>query len=113
MPNIDQERRLLPTYEYKQDLIDAIREHSFLVVIGETGKLLWPSCPHRKPGVFIFHFKGSGKTTQIPQYILEEMPEMKKIGVTQPRYVTLILKWNCERASILIRHQAYCGNHCQ
>jgi HrpA-like RNA helicase len=28
---------------------------------------------------------GSGKTTQIPQYILEEMPEIEKIGVTQPR----------------------------
>ncbi|KAG2178324.1 hypothetical protein INT44_001474 [Umbelopsis vinacea] len=69
MPSIDQERRLLPTYEYKQDLIDAIREHSFLVVIGETG---------------------SGKTTQIPQYILEEMPEMKKIGVTQPRRIAAI-----------------------
>jgi HrpA-like RNA helicase len=33
------------------------------------------------------HISGSGKTTQIPQYILEEMPEIKKIGVTQPRYV--------------------------
>lgn len=39
MPSIDQERRLLPTFEYKQDLIDAIREHSFLVIIGETGKV--------------------------------------------------------------------------
>jgi HrpA-like RNA helicase len=29
--------------------------------------------------------KGSGKTTQIPQYILEGMPELKRIGVTQPR----------------------------
>ncbi|KAI8990328.1 P-loop containing nucleoside triphosphate hydrolase protein [Pilobolus umbonatus] len=60
------ERTTLPTYEYKQDLIDAIREYNILVVIGETG---------------------SGKTTQIPQYIMEEMPEMKKIGVTQPRRI--------------------------
>lgn len=69
MPDLAHDRKLLPTYEFKQDLIDAIREHAFLVIIGETG---------------------SGKTTQIPQYILEEMPEIKKIGVTQPRRIAAI-----------------------
>ena len=35
--------------------------------------------------VYMILYIGSGKTTQIPQYILEGIPEMKKIGVTQPR----------------------------
>ncbi|KAI9470820.1 MAG: P-loop containing nucleoside triphosphate hydrolase protein [Benjaminiella poitrasii] len=63
---IREQRESLPTFEYKAELIDAIREYEILVVIGETG---------------------SGKTTQIPQYILEEMPEIRKIGVTQPRRI--------------------------
>lgn len=48
----------------------------------------WPYS-HNMPPFSYFNAispnQGSGKTTQIPQYILEEMPEMKKIGVTQPR----------------------------
>lgn len=66
---LQDQRAQLPTFEYKQDLIDAIREYSILVIIGETG---------------------SGKTTQIPQYILEELPELKKVGVTQPRRIAAI-----------------------
>ncbi|KAI8877855.1 P-loop containing nucleoside triphosphate hydrolase protein [Backusella circina FSU 941] len=63
------QRQSLPTFEYRDELIEAIREYSILVIIGETG---------------------SGKTTQIPQYIMEEMPEMEKIGVTQPRRIAAI-----------------------
>ncbi|KAI8645378.1 P-loop containing nucleoside triphosphate hydrolase protein [Parasitella parasitica] len=66
---LQDQRSHLPTFEYKQEIIDAIREYSILVIIGETG---------------------SGKTTQIPQYILEELPEFKKIGVTQPRRIAAI-----------------------
>ncbi|KAI9489766.1 P-loop containing nucleoside triphosphate hydrolase protein [Zychaea mexicana] len=66
---IIEQRENLPTFEFKNELVEAIREYSVLVVIGETG---------------------SGKTTQIPQYILEGMPEMKKIGVTQPRRIAAI-----------------------
>ncbi|GAN09004.1 conserved hypothetical protein [Mucor ambiguus] len=66
---LQDQRAQLPTFEYKQDLIDAIREYSILVIIGETG---------------------SGKTTQIPQYILEELPELRKVGVTQPRRIAAI-----------------------
>ncbi|KAL0135764.1 P-loop containing nucleoside triphosphate hydrolase protein [Mucor lusitanicus] len=66
---LQDQRAQLPTFEYKQDLIDAIREYSILVIIGETG---------------------SGKTTQIPQYILEELPELHKVGVTQPRRIAAI-----------------------
>lgn len=34
---LQEQRERLPTFEFKQDLIDAIREYSILVVIGETG----------------------------------------------------------------------------
>jgi HrpA-like RNA helicase len=34
---IQDQRESLPTFEYRQDLIDAIREYSILVIIGETG----------------------------------------------------------------------------
>jgi pre-mRNA-splicing factor ATP-dependent RNA helicase DHX16 len=34
---LQDQRKSLPTFEFKQDLIDAIREYSILVVIGETG----------------------------------------------------------------------------
>ncbi|KAI7865442.1 P-loop containing nucleoside triphosphate hydrolase protein [Spinellus fusiger] len=67
--DISQQRESLPTFEYRDELIEAIREYSILVVIGETG---------------------SGKTTQIPQYILEALPDVKKIGVTQPRRIAAI-----------------------
>jgi HrpA-like RNA helicase len=34
---LQDQRQSLPTFEFKQDLIDAIREYNILVVIGETG----------------------------------------------------------------------------
>lgn len=36
---IREQRENLPTFEYKQDLIEAIREYNVLVVIGETGTI--------------------------------------------------------------------------
>jgi pre-mRNA-splicing factor ATP-dependent RNA helicase-like protein PRP2 len=45
--------------------MDAIRDNEILVIIGETG---------------------SGKTTQLPRYIIEEFRGMR-VGVTQPRQV--------------------------
>lgn len=45
---IEETQKSLPVYPFKQDLIDAIREHQVLIIEGETG---------------------SGKTTQIPQYL--------------------------------------------
>jgi len=43
--------------------MDAIRDNGILVIIGETG---------------------SGKTTQLPRYVIEEFRGMR-VGVTQPR----------------------------
>ncbi|XP_054162327.1 pre-mRNA-splicing factor ATP-dependent RNA helicase DHX16-like [Oppia nitens] len=65
---IDETRRSLPIYPFKEELIEAIKEHQVLIIEGETG---------------------SGKTTQIPQYLHEYgyCKDNKKVGCTQPRRV--------------------------
>nr|XP_022327385.1 putative pre-mRNA-splicing factor ATP-dependent RNA helicase DHX16 [Crassostrea virginica] len=65
---IEETQKSLPVYPFKQDLIDAIREHQVLIIEGETG---------------------SGKTTQIPQYLHHAgfTKNDMKIGCTQPRRV--------------------------
>ncbi|XP_064421843.1 pre-mRNA-splicing factor ATP-dependent RNA helicase DHX16 [Latimeria chalumnae] len=66
--SIQEVRKSLPVFPYRGDLLAAIAEHQVLIVEGETG---------------------SGKTTQIPQYLYEEEYTKggKKIGCTQPRRV--------------------------
>lgn len=61
-------RTKLPAYDARDPLLDLLREHQTLVLIGETG---------------------SGKTTQIPQFLLEAGLANKKKGIacTQPRRV--------------------------
>ena len=70
---IQETKRSLPVYPFRQGLLDAVAEHQVLIIEGETG---------------------SGKTTQIPQYLYEAgytkgeaEGEVKKIGCTQPRRV--------------------------
>lgn len=66
--DLKETKESLPVYPFRNDLIAAIREHQVLIVEGETG---------------------SGKTTQIPQYLHEAnfTEGGKKIGCTQPRRV--------------------------
>jgi ATP-dependent RNA helicase DHX8/PRP22 len=65
--SIREQQEGLPIYKLKLDLFKAVMDNKLLVVIGETG---------------------SGKTTQIPQYLLEMgMGNKGKIGCTQPRRV--------------------------
>jgi pre-mRNA-splicing factor ATP-dependent RNA helicase DHX16 len=61
-------RRSLPIFPFRDELLAAIEEHQVLIVEGETG---------------------SGKTTQIPQYLHEAgyTRDKKKVGCTQPRRV--------------------------
>lgn len=65
---IEQVRKSLPIFKLKDELIAMINSHQILVIEGETG---------------------SGKTTQIPQYLYDAgfCENDKKIGCTQPRRV--------------------------
>ena len=64
---IQSDRRSLPMYPYRDSLLEAIAEHQVIIIVGETG---------------------SGKTTQIPQYLYEAgYHKLGKIGCTQPRRV--------------------------
>lgn len=65
---MEEQRKGLPMYQYRNDLLDALKEFQVIIVVAETG---------------------SGKTTQIPQY-LHEGGYTKgglKVGCTQPRRV--------------------------
>ncbi|TQB71659.1 Cyclin-dependent kinase catalytic subunit [Monascus purpureus] len=65
---IEETRKSLPIYQFRDEIIQAVQDHQILIIVGETG---------------------SGKTTQIPQY-LHEAGYTKggmKIGCTQPRRV--------------------------
>ena len=60
-------RKKLPVFPYREEFLAAVKDHQVLVLVGETG---------------------SGKTTQIPQYLHEiGYSELGKIGCTQPRRV--------------------------
>ncbi|XP_037945540.1 ATP-dependent RNA helicase DHX8-like [Teleopsis dalmanni] len=62
-----EQRQSLPIYKLRDDLIKAVSDNQILIVIGETG---------------------SGKTTQITQYLAEcGFTARGKIGCTQPRRV--------------------------
>ncbi|AGO10010.1 AaceriAAR020Wp [[Ashbya] aceris (nom. inval.)] len=68
--SIKQQRESLPVFKMKQTLVDAVRDNQFLVIVGETG---------------------SGKTTQITQYLDEEgFSARGMIGCTQPRRVAAV-----------------------
>uniref|UniRef100_T1J1A2 RNA helicase n=1 Tax=Strigamia maritima TaxID=126957 RepID=T1J1A2_STRMM len=66
--SLEETRRSLPIFPFQQDLLEAIDKHQVLIIEGETG---------------------SGKTTQIPQYLHEAgyTKNGLKIGCTQPRRV--------------------------
>lgn len=64
---IQEVRRTLPVFPFRESILKAVEEHQVLVIVGETG---------------------SGKTTQIPQYLHEAgYTKMGMIACTQPRRV--------------------------
>ncbi|KAJ4375206.1 putative pre-mRNA-splicing factor ATP-dependent RNA helicase dhx16 [Neocucurbitaria cava] len=58
-------QKSLPVYQYKEVLLQAMEDHQTLIVVGETG---------------------SGKSTQIPQYVVENFTK-GAVVITQPRRV--------------------------
>ncbi|CAA7026587.1 unnamed protein product [Microthlaspi erraticum] len=67
LEELQEVRKSLPIYNYREQLLKAVEEHQVLVIVGETG---------------------SGKTTQIPQYLHEAgYTKRGKVGCTQPRRV--------------------------
>lgn len=68
--SMKEQRESLPIFKLRQQLIQAIRDNQVLVVVGDTG---------------------SGKTTQMTQYLAEEgFVDRGKIGCTQPRRVAAV-----------------------
>lgn len=68
--SIAEVRRSLPVHSVKRRLMNTIREHQVCIVVGETG---------------------SGKTTQLAQYLEEEgYARFGAIGCTQPRRVAAV-----------------------
>ncbi|XP_070780527.1 3'-5' RNA helicase YTHDC2 [Enoplosus armatus] len=69
---LDSFRRSLPVHERQEEIIQLVRENRVVLVVGETG---------------------SGKTTQIPQFLLDECSrngEPCRIFCTQPRRLAAI-----------------------
>ncbi|KAJ1404833.1 P-loop containing nucleoside triphosphate hydrolase protein, partial [Ochromonadaceae sp. CCMP2298] len=60
----------LPVVAFKDSILEAVRTHQIVICIGETG---------------------SGKTTQIPQFLLDSgILGTKRVAVTQPRRIAAI-----------------------
>lgn len=67
---ISDQRMSLPVYKMKSELVRAVQDNQFLVIVGETG---------------------SGKTTQITQYLNDAgFSDRGIIGCTQPRRVAAV-----------------------
>ena len=65
--SIAEQRKFLPVYSVRDEMLQVIRENQVVIVVGETG---------------------SGKTTQMTQYLHEEgFTRFGQVGCTQPRRV--------------------------
>ncbi|GAA6074363.1 probable ATP-dependent RNA helicase DHX35, partial [Tachysurus ichikawai] len=66
--SVEKQRQKLPVFKHRNNILYMLESFQTVVILGETG---------------------SGKSTQVPQYLLEAgwAAEGKVIGVTQPRRV--------------------------
>jgi len=67
---VHQNKQILPIVSHKDEIQETVQRNPVTILVGETG---------------------SGKTTQVPQYLLEaDFGQRKRIGVTQPRRIAAI-----------------------
>ncbi|CAL9737082.1 pre-mRNA-splicing factor ATP-dependent RNA helicase Prp22p [Monosporozyma servazzii] len=67
---LSKQRMSLPVFKMRNELVQSVKDNQFLIIVGETG---------------------SGKTTQITQYLNEEgFSDYGIIGCTQPRRVAAV-----------------------
>ncbi|CAK1549813.1 unnamed protein product [Leptosia nina] len=89
--DIKEMRKLLPVYAVRHRILEEIRKHDTMIIVGETG---------------------SGKTTQIPQILHEHrLEDTAAIAVTQPRRVaaiTLALRVATEMSADIGSFVGYC-----
>lgn len=92
-------RKKLPVYAYRDEFLSAVKDHQVLILVGETG--MYSTYLHAHHGsvyvgswltspfnLNLFFISGSGKTTQIPQFLHEiGYSKLGKICCTQPRRV--------------------------
>ena len=83
--SIQVQRQQLPIFKYRNQILYALETHRVLIVVGETG---------------------SGKSTQLPQYLLESgwTSSTKSICVTEPRRIAAInlAKRICDEKSFVL-----------
>lgn len=78
--SIREQREYLPAYSVRDSLLQTIRENNIVIVVGETG---------------------SGKTTQLTQYLMEEgYTEFGIVGCTQPRRVAAMVRSYARSVSV-------------
>ncbi|XP_047439691.1 probable ATP-dependent RNA helicase DHX35 [Mugil cephalus] len=86
--SIEKQRQKLPVFKHRNNILYLVESFQTVIIVGETG---------------------CGKTTQIPQYLLEAgwAAEGKVIGVTQPRRVAAISVANrvAEERGALLGHE--------
>lgn len=78
-----EQKNILPIKEFEKEIKEVIKKNDSAIIVGETG---------------------SGKTTQIPLMLLDEIDPKKKIAVTQPRRVAVrsVAKYVAEQAKTRI-----------
>ena len=68
--SVQKQRLSLPVFQQRSELLFCVQQHRVCIVVGATG---------------------SGKTTQIPQFLLEQkFDQGRLVGITQPRRIAAI-----------------------
>lgn len=86
------QRKDLPIYKHRHEIIDKINNNPVVVLTGKIFYLFQMRWSKSTIG-FLLGSTGCGKSTQIPQYIIDDAAERKvpcKIIVTQPRKIAAI-----------------------